>query len=72
MLLHYSKLIFFAVSDNLLNNVFDCLNKMLEFHLVGIELVPHDFDENEVVVIFGDLFGCHPRKPRQLSELGGS
>lgn len=59
MILHDFEFIFLSVADDLIDNVFHGLNEILEGHLVGVSLVPHDFDEDEVVVIFGDFGTSH-------------
>lgn len=52
--------------------MFHGFDEVFEAHLVGVGLVPHDFDEDEVVVIFGDLGTGHPWKIGQFGKLARS
>ena len=46
MLLHNLQLILFRVANNLLHYILNSLDEVLELHLVGIGLIPHDLHEN--------------------------
>lgn len=43
---------------------------MLELHLIRVKFIPHDLDEDEMVVIFGDSFVGHAVQLRKLRKLG--
>ncbi len=71
MLLHDFEFGLFGISNDFLDYVFDGLDKIFKFHLVGIRLFPHDFDEDEMVIIFSDFLIGHSCELWQFSELGG-
>lgn len=72
MILHFGKLVFCVKSNNFSNQVLQSINEILKGHLIMVKLVSHDFDENQVVIIFGDFFAGHPSKGGQFGKLRSS
>lgn len=53
MFLHDFQFVLLRVAHHFLYDVLDCLDEVLELHLVGVRLVPHDLYEHQVVVVLG-------------------
>lgn len=69
--LHDGQFVLLGVSNELLDEVFHSINEVLEVHLVLVVAGTHDLDEDEVVIVPGDLLAGHASEEGEFGELRG-
>lgn len=69
MFLHNTQFILLSIAHHLQHNFLNGFNKVFKLHLIGIRLIPHNFDENQMIVILAQLFTGHSIQLRKLPKL---
>lgn len=69
MIPHHIQFILFVVSHYFLNNILHGIDKVLERHLICVHFSSHNFNKNEMIVLFGYLLAGHTCIFRQFNKL---
>lgn len=70
--LHNFQLIFLIIANHHIDDMLHGLNEVFESHLILVDLVPHDLNEDKMVVVLGHLLARHPCEVSQLAKLTSS
>ncbi len=69
--LHNLQFVVLVVSDDCIDDVLHGFDEVFKSHLVLVEPISHNPDENEVIIVLCDLLICHACKIGQFGKLAG-